>query len=43
MRRIRYAVAMSLDGYFAGLYGEIDWIIMDLTPAKLFIRVKPAG
>jgi dihydrofolate reductase len=29
MRRIRYAVAMSLDGYIAGLNGEIDWIIMD--------------
>ena len=29
MRRIRYAVAMSLDGYIAGPKGEADWIIMD--------------
>lgn len=29
MSRIRYAVAMSLDGYIAGPKGEADWIIMD--------------
>ena len=29
MRRIRYIVAMSLDGYIAGPNGEADWIIMD--------------
>ena len=29
MRRIRYSVAMSLDGYIAGPQGEYDWIIMD--------------
>lgn len=29
MRRIRYAVAMGLDGYIAGPDGESDWIIMD--------------
>jgi dihydrofolate reductase len=29
MRRIRYAVAMSLDGYIAGPNGEADWIVMD--------------
>jgi dihydrofolate reductase len=29
MRRIRYGVAMSLDGYIAGSKGEADWIIMD--------------
>jgi dihydrofolate reductase len=29
MRRIRYAVAMSLDGYIAGPNGEYDWIIKD--------------
>jgi dihydrofolate reductase len=29
MRRIRYLVAMSLDGYIAGPKGEADWIIMD--------------
>ncbi|HYC62183.1 MAG TPA: dihydrofolate reductase family protein [Thermoanaerobaculia bacterium] len=29
MRRIRYQVAMSLDGYIAGPNGEADWILMD--------------
>ena len=29
MRRIRYAVATSLDGYIAGPKDEADWIIMD--------------
>ena len=29
MRRIRYQVAASLDGYIAGPNGEADWIIMD--------------
>lgn len=29
MRRIRYLVAMSLDGYIAGPNGEFDWIKTD--------------
>ena len=29
MRRVRYQVAMSLDGYIAGPRGEADWIVMD--------------
>ena len=29
MRRVRYCVAVSLDGYIAGPKGEADWIIMD--------------
>ena len=29
MKKIRYAVAMSLDGYIAGPNGEADWIVMD--------------
>ena len=28
-RRVRYVVAMSLDGYIAGPDGEYDWIVMD--------------
>lgn len=28
-RRVRYSVAMSLDGFIAGPNGEYDWIIMD--------------
>ena len=29
MRRVRYAVAASLDGYIAGPGDEADWIVMD--------------
>jgi dihydrofolate reductase len=29
MRRVRYVVAVSLDGYIAGPNGEADWIVMD--------------
>ncbi len=29
MRRVRYAVAMSLDGYIAGAGDAHDWIVMD--------------
>ena len=28
-RRLRYQVAVSLDGFIAGPNGEIDWIVMD--------------
>ena len=31
MRKLRYSVAMSLDGFIAGTKGEYDWIIMDPT------------
>ena len=30
-RRVRYSVAVSLDGFIAGTKGEFDWIIMDPT------------
>lgn len=38
MRRIRFSVAMSLDGYIAGPKGEYDWIVMDpdIDFAELF-------
>jgi dihydrofolate reductase len=29
VRRVRYQVATSLDGYIAGPRGEADWIVMD--------------
>ena len=29
MRRVRYCVAVSLDGFIAGPKGEADWIMMD--------------
>jgi dihydrofolate reductase len=29
MRRLRYQVAASLDGFIAGPSGEFDWIVMD--------------
>jgi len=29
MKRLRYSVAMSLDGFIAGPNGEYDWIVMD--------------
>jgi dihydrofolate reductase len=29
MKKIRYGVAMSLDGYIAGPKGEADWIVID--------------
>ena len=29
MRKIRYGVAMSLDGFIAGPNGEADWIVID--------------
>jgi dihydrofolate reductase len=31
MRRVRYSVAMSLDGFIAGPDGEYDWIVVDPT------------
>ena len=31
MRRVRYRVAVSLDGYIAGPNGDIDWIVQDPT------------
>src|ERR1700694_498462 len=31
MRRLRYSVAMSIDGFIAGPKGEYDWIVADPT------------
>jgi dihydrofolate reductase len=36
VRRIRYAVAASLDGFIAGPKGEADWIIIDPDMAGEF-------
>src|SRR5436309_1159328 len=44
MRRVRYQVATSLDGYIAGPKGEADWIIMDpdIDFAALFAQFDAA-
>jgi dihydrofolate reductase len=40
MRRVRYGVAMSLDGYIAGPDGQADWIVHDpdIDFAAIFSR-----
>lgn len=38
MRRIRYSVAMSLDGYIAGPNGEYDWIELDMSAAEAYFK-----
>jgi len=50
MRRVRYHVAMSLDGFIAGPQGEYDWLIADpeIDIANLFRAfgkkgVRPLG
>jgi dihydrofolate reductase len=44
MRRLRYQVAASLDGYIAGPNGEFDWIVMDpdIEFAALFAQFDTA-
>ena len=45
MRRVRYQVAMSLDGFIAGPNGEHDWIVADefrLTSALLMAEFDTA-
>ncbi len=44
MRRLRYQVATSLDGYIAGPHGEFDWITMDpdIDFATLFAQFDTA-
>lgn len=38
MRRIRYSVATSLDGYIAGPNGEYDWIELDPSAAGPYFK-----
>ena len=44
MRRVRYQVATSLDGFIAGPNGEFDWIVMDpdVDFAALFAQFDTA-
>ena len=44
MRRLRYQVATSLDGFIAGPNGESDWIVMDpdIDFAALFAQFDTA-
>ena len=44
MRRLRYQVATSLDGYIAGPNGELNWIVMDpeVNFAELFAHFDTA-
>jgi dihydrofolate reductase len=44
VRRLRYQVATSLDGYIAGPHGEFDWIVMDpdIDFAGLFAQFDTA-
>lgn len=44
MRRLRYQVATSLDGYIAGPHGEFDWIVADpdIDFATLFAQFDTA-
>src|SRR5262245_2497779 len=38
MRRIRYSVAMSLDGFIAGPNGEYDWIDLDAKASAAYFK-----
>ena len=38
MRRVRYSLAMSLDGYITGPKGEYDWIEMDPAEAEAYFK-----
>src|SRR6266699_1544715 len=40
-RRLRYHVAVSLDGFIAGPNGEYDWIVMDPSIDFAALKAKP--
>jgi len=42
-RRLRYQVAVSLDGFIAGPNGEYDWIVMDSAIDFAALHINTQG
>ena len=43
MSRIRYSVAMSLDGFIAGPNGEADWFVQSTGRYEIFEFFRELG